>query len=211
MRSWTDRLGFFVLFLVFVPVCFCPQQRWGCGAVERMVAGRRTSPPKYENTEGEYLTDTEISTVENPKSSGPSPLLFSPVVFSLSHYLLNVPLPLLAPWWPCGARPSILFSRPSTLALKLLTISRMCLTLSNSVSSSSIWRRISLNRAISASAAAMEVAARLDWEVVEAVVWAVSCVVRLLLADSLIWRKRRRRQLWGRDTGERGEYRSCRK
>ena len=85
----------------------------------------------------------------------------------------------------------------------------MCLTLSNSVSSSSIWRRISLNRAISASAAAMEVAARFDWEVVEAVVWAVSCV-RIPLADSLIWRKWRRRQLWRRIMGERGEYRRSR-
>ena len=62
----------------------------------------------------------------------------------------------------------------------------MCLTLSNSVSNSSIWRSISLNRAISASAAAMEVAARLDWERVEEEVWAVSCV-RPLLADSCIW------------------------
>lgn len=70
--------------------------------------------------------------------------------------------------------PSTLLSKPSTLALKPLTISRIWRTLSNSVSRSSIWRKMSRKRAISASAAAIEDCARDDWWTVERWVCAVS-------------------------------------
>ena len=85
----------------------------------------------------------------------------------------------------CELFPSTLLSKPSTLPLNDFTISRMCLTLSYSVSSSSIIRSISRMRAISLSAAAME-EADLDEEVwIERVVWALSCeAVRHLVSGS---------------------------
>ena len=83
-----------------------------------------------------------------------SPLLFHPSSLRVS------PLPPTDHYRQAGFTLSTLLSKPSTLARNPLTISRICLTLSNSVSSSSIWRIISLTRAISASAAAREEAAR---------------------------------------------------
>lgn len=56
-----------------------------------------------------------------------------------------------------------------------MTISRICLTLSNSTSNSSICRSISWKRAISASAEAIVSPARTDCAVVEICVCAVSC------------------------------------
>lgn len=74
----------------------------------------------------------------------------------------------------CELFPSTLLSKPSTLPLNDFTISRMCLTLSYSVSSSSIMRRISRMRAISRSAAAMEEADLEEDAWIERVVWALS-------------------------------------
>ena len=56
----------------------------------------------------------------------------------------------------------------------------------------------------------MEVAARLDWEIVEAEVWAVSCV-RRLLADSRTWLKAERGKFRGPIREECGEYGKSRK
>ena len=70
--------------------------------------------------------------------------------------------------------PSILPPRLSTLRRNPFTISRICLTLSNSVSSSSICRKMSRNRAISASALAIVLAADRDRAMVEVWVCAVN-------------------------------------
>lgn len=92
--------------------------------------------------------------------------LIAPLSLSLSHidsFMLFFYLLL-----------STLLSKPSTRLRNPFTISRICLTLSNSISSSSICRKISRNRAISTSAAAMAAPQRVDCAVVEICVCAVN-------------------------------------
>ena len=97
----------------------------------------------------------------NPHVGLPLPSPLPPSPFLSVEHTSSYRLPNLPP-------------TPSTRARNALTISRIWRTLSNSISSSSIWRRISLKRAISASAPAMVLAALRDWDVVERVVWAES-------------------------------------
>ena len=109
---------------------------------------------------------------------------------SSKHAQINKPLhlrhlrfpfdftPLFMDWLcslPFYLRRSILLPRFSTLPLNPFTISRICCTLSNSTSSSSICRKISWNRAISASAFAIVALADKACVRVEDWVCAVSC------------------------------------
>ncbi len=113
-------------------------------------------------------TSSRAGTFSTP-SHAPPHVLFKPDT-SLRHSYRRPPPPPLPP----PLRESTFRSSPSTRPRKPLTMSRMCRTLSYSVSSSSMVRIMSRIFAISRSAAATEEALR-EWvALIEAEVWALS-------------------------------------